>query len=372
MGLFTQKNAKRAMATTSLSELTTLARDRNSDVRYSVAGNKNTPPAVLSILAGDKDKNVRSAVAFNTSTPEHVLKTLSCDDNECVRKGIASNSNTPVACLRQLSRDPSVSVRSKVAEHTNDTVSLELLAADIEPEIRKYVACNSNASARVMEILVGQEITLYIALELSKRTDCPARALSYLVTGLEKFKNKSECLYLDGGNHDVYILKNILRNPNLSAWALNYLCTATAYPYETEWASEKIASHPNTSAETLVSLNRGGSKKVRIEVAKHPNTPNWVLAELMTSDEDEVIQRIASENRNGTPDEIEHDLFIGQALKDSYFSQSEEYLTDLASVDYAEVRERVARNKYTPEAILLELARDPEESVRLAVAERLT
>ncbi|ABB57577.1 hypothetical protein [Synechococcus elongatus] len=82
--------------TTSLGRLTELAQSRLVSVRASVAGNIQTPVAVLESLSADHDYVVHCAVAENRKTPIIVLKKLAFDANQWVRNEVRENPNTPI------------------------------------------------------------------------------------------------------------------------------------------------------------------------------------------------------------------------------------------------------------------------------------
>ena len=65
------------------------------DVRYSAAGNPNTPVEALTELAKDGDCDVRRSAAGNPNTPVEALTELAKDGDWGVRYSAAGNPNTP-------------------------------------------------------------------------------------------------------------------------------------------------------------------------------------------------------------------------------------------------------------------------------------
>ena len=65
------------------------------DVRYSAAGNPNTPVEVLTELAKDSDWGVLRSAAGNPNTPVEALTELAKDSSWGVRRSAAGNPNTP-------------------------------------------------------------------------------------------------------------------------------------------------------------------------------------------------------------------------------------------------------------------------------------
>ena len=97
--------------------LTRLARDADAYMRWYVAQNPNTPPAVLMRLAGAADAEVRWYVAWNPNTPPAALTRLAKDADAGVRCGVAQNPQAPPAALTQLAKDADAGVRWGVARN---------------------------------------------------------------------------------------------------------------------------------------------------------------------------------------------------------------------------------------------------------------
>jgi len=91
--------------------LTALAKDRDVQVRWAVAYNREVPPALLAQLAADASDKVRVEVARSPMTPKGALVGLLQDKVVNVRVNVALNGNTPVAALRRLAGDSEGSVR---------------------------------------------------------------------------------------------------------------------------------------------------------------------------------------------------------------------------------------------------------------------
>lgn len=78
---------------------------------------KNTPTDVLIMLAKDKDYEVRTTVAANKHTSADTLDILAKDKDDDVRLAVANNPNTSYNTLIMLIKDKSVYI-SKSAEYT--------------------------------------------------------------------------------------------------------------------------------------------------------------------------------------------------------------------------------------------------------------
>ena len=114
-------------------------------VRCRVAYNFNTSSSILELLAKDRDLEVRWRVACNSLTPTSSLELLAQDIDPSVRESVASNYHTPASILELLAQDNDARVRSAVAKNSNTpTSSLELLAQDIDPVVHQFAIKNLN------------------------------------------------------------------------------------------------------------------------------------------------------------------------------------------------------------------------------------
>lgn len=156
--------------------LETLSHDESEGVRYGVARKYLCPPALLEQLASDQSAWVRGGVAANSNAPLEVVRRLACDPealvrgrtvyrlikdqqndllevlvrdaNRDVRDAVAEDigySSHPkrVQLIAPLARDLDARIRERVARYGDlDTVTLELLLKDPDPEVRKALGYN--------------------------------------------------------------------------------------------------------------------------------------------------------------------------------------------------------------------------------------
>lgn len=94
---------------------TDAAGGEDAHVRYVMAGNPHTAPAILDRLATEKNHLIRCRVAENPQTSVITLITLSKDPDWHVRVCVADNPKTPVSVLEDLVRDPNDDVRLNMA-----------------------------------------------------------------------------------------------------------------------------------------------------------------------------------------------------------------------------------------------------------------
>jgi uncharacterized protein YjbI with pentapeptide repeats len=79
--------------------------------RIDIASTEDTHHTVLSTLAKDKDPEVRMVVAGNPNMPQGALATLAKDENPKVRWAVTKNPNTTVKILATLAKDKDLDVR---------------------------------------------------------------------------------------------------------------------------------------------------------------------------------------------------------------------------------------------------------------------
>lgn len=98
--------------------LESLAKHKNTIVRYYVAQHPNTPPKILELLSTDATQHrnywdPQHQVAANINTPPYVLKTLSTTQRIVVRNRVANNLKTPMDTLKaMIANDRSLKARA--------------------------------------------------------------------------------------------------------------------------------------------------------------------------------------------------------------------------------------------------------------------
>lgn len=107
------------------------ARDQDSEVRKSLAENRETAPEILYFLAEDAHPEVRRAIANNPSTPRKADILLAGDPQEAVRLDLARK-------IGRLAPDLNRTERTHLEKLTLE--ALALLAADVLPRIRQIIA----------------------------------------------------------------------------------------------------------------------------------------------------------------------------------------------------------------------------------------
>ena len=106
-------------------------------VRWLLALNPNTPPAILDELYGEGVSTVLERLAENSRTSRDTLSKLACHALVDIRIAAAGNINMPIASIMILTVDDSVDVRVSLAENHNVPIAaLEVLASDDNPYVK--------------------------------------------------------------------------------------------------------------------------------------------------------------------------------------------------------------------------------------------
>jgi hypothetical protein len=128
-------------------------------VRRVVAGNPNTPGAVLNRLSADTSPSIRRAVAINPKTAPELLKRLACDQIGEVRLAVTENPNAPLDILIALSADHDVDVRYGIAENPHLPENLLFkLTLDENP----YVRCRAMKTLSMLAPDVQSRLSILI------------------------------------------------------------------------------------------------------------------------------------------------------------------------------------------------------------------
>jgi hypothetical protein len=81
-----------------------LSKDKDSDIRFWVALNRNTSPETLDYLSKDKDSDVRCAVVFNSNTSQETLKQMSIvEEKDLIKYRIKIHPNCSLETYKYLS-----------------------------------------------------------------------------------------------------------------------------------------------------------------------------------------------------------------------------------------------------------------------------
>jgi len=213
-----EKQKKRARSTSNPDELTLLAEDEDSGVRFYVAANRHVPLDVQLHLATDDEALVRSGVALsieydplasalqkklksrlalrlaadpqpivrlslvsNRKLPDEAYELLANDADPVIRQKLAENIRLPRTALTILAQDSLAVIRAGAAIHDNlDPILIEQLSKDGSSAVREAIAGNTNASVNILDQLANDAI-LSIRLAVARHPRTQRESLERLV-----------------------------------------------------------------------------------------------------------------------------------------------------------------------------------------------
>ena len=330
-----------------LAKLST-SKSSTDSIRWNVAENVNTPPAILTELAKDENDYVREKVAKNANTPPEALTELLKDKKDSIRMEVAKNRNSSPETLTNLTEDDNSYIRRSVAENTNTSFeTLAMLASDNDAYVRRSVAQNANCPHNIL-------------IKLSKDK---APSVRWCVI---KILNPLPRALIDVFNEAPYIRRSVAENINCPTGILSKLA----------WDEDKsvryyVAINRNSSYETLNKLANDYTEYVRWGVALNTNTSVETLA-LLAKDNGVYVRIKVAENTSCsrvTLDELAQDemLYVRGNVAEN-MNCSRVTLSELAKDSAEYVRRRVASNSNSSSEILAELAIDEDVDVRKNVA----
>ncbi|MBV6628285.1 MAG: hypothetical protein KI793_36090 [Rivularia sp. (in: Bacteria)] len=331
-----------------------LLKTLDAEVRLHIAQSSNTSEQILKNLAGDSYSRVRAVVAQNPRTPINIVEDLMGDVSNIVREAVSYHPHTPltlhqqfqiqleatenpvtaVDILRQLSTSQWMRIRLGVAAHSNTPGDVLLrLASDEDIMVRKAVALNVNSTVEALERLA---------------TD----------------------------NNDAWISKIIAAHPNNSAKNNCDGQKTTIHDYINTARAQGIPIMPAYAVydpNLLTAMAESSNYDTRQRVAQHPNTPIHVLEQLISEENNSILETALSNlSRNSkTPDSTlgclaqTSDLKVCTAVA-RHRNTSSQTLVQLAKHHRWEVRTIVAKNLKTPLETLIQLIQDKHATVRIA------
>ena len=305
------------------------------------AADSNTPPATLAELAECPSAKVRLLIAARVDTPAESLVALAADESVAMRRALALNSSCPPAARDILAGDTSWDVREALAPGT--IYGSELTPMDVQLLIvHKIPELRYKGALRAFELGLLPEDALRAILPAQSTRE---GALKWIqerayTTPFDSLRAVLRTLDLAEGYQivvpdaprkapvarskkgmDSHKAWELASNPEASAEDLAMAATAPSHSYveylwEKEWIDRVgqiraegvtrqlegdsvtrypqilVALHPNTSAETLVSLRKARSMYVRASLAQRPDLDAFPT---LAKDKEAIVRRAVAE-----------------------------------------------------------------------------
>ena len=370
----------------------------NSNIRFNIATNANTPENILDKIINKEinDKKIiesiykRPDISVNKKT--EISKILKCQDKikgmTFIEKKYLARTTDNAQNIAILSKyeNPIIHMQLILNEHTPESVINDILDNDFNDHvIAKAVLNRKDLSEEVkgkaekiclnekniendkadsnkllfdkeknneeMENLFFNELSEKVFDKEENNEEVSETSELGIINNLQEIPEEKE--QLNRNNLSLKILntlnenrmydfyKTLVNNPSTQSNTLDLLSKC-----EYSFIRMKVATHPNVQLTTLNELSKDRSVDVRYAVAENENTPPEILAKL-AKDEDIAIRKNVASNENTTP----------------------EILDELSNDENFYVRTLVALNKNTPSEILDALSNDESFYVRAFVAE---
>ncbi|MGB3652203.1 MAG: HEAT repeat domain-containing protein [Rivularia sp. (in: cyanobacteria)] len=319
----------------------------NLELTRIVAKNANAAPDLLRDLSSNRDNIVRKNVAGNPNTPTAVLWELGTEFPQQLLKNpvfsllLLENPNfvadIPLVTLQGLLKLDEVSPQFLELATSHDDVEV-LLTILMNPKTPK-TALQKLTQLENIEVAEAARLHVSLAGEMQQGWD-EAALLAMQTTNLPRDRQSEIFLWAIGAIPE-YLLKTLDAEVRLH-----------------------IAESLNTNEQILAMLATDSYSQVRAMVAQNPYTPSEVVEELMGDVSDIVREAVA--HHPLTPLTL-HQQFQIQ-LEATENPVSEEILRQLSTSQWMRIRLGVAAHSKAPREILLQLASDEDVMVRKAVA----
>ena len=335
--------------------LRALAGSDDWEVRQAVAWHENTHADVIEALAEDDDSDVRRATQerslpkeWRTKTenekvaalqssniPLEIIQELAASENWTLRQAVAWSPSTPDSILATLKEDEDDDVKAAATEERQLPINWRFL--DTWEKVERL---NTETLSPEILTILSKSRASDVRRAVALNTSTPEAVLAKLAE-----------------DDDSSVQSGVRERQLPDAW-------------KAQEDDERIEALKEEAVpeDVLTILARSGNWQIRQAVAFSPAASASVLQQL-SSDEDTDVQSAVRE-RNLPEDwkGLDEDDKIERLNKGNV---DEDVLTILAKSGRWSVRQAVARNQATPEAILKELALDDDDDVKSAAKKTL-
>ena len=376
------RRAVASNSSTSIDSLISLTSDSVLKVRLAVGANYYITALVLNHLVKDSSEKVRLAVASHSSTAEGSLLTLASDTALAVRLAVIANHHTTALILNHLAKDSSEKVRLAVASHSSTAEgSLLTLASDTALAVRLAVIANHHTTALILNHLAkdsSEKVRLAVA---SHRSTAKGSLLTLasdaaLAVRLAVIANHhtTAAIFDHLANDPSTELRVRLAEHKAERLGHSHLTILTIDPQESVRLA--VANNQHTSEDSLLILASDSSIAVRLAVIENGSITTAIRLHLTQDPALEVRRQLATYDRYYTDPQIAHLINLAEDPEASvrlavakHQHTSEKILLLLASDSSVPVRLAVIAHKNTTKAIRIHLTKDPDIAVRLRLAE---
>jgi hypothetical protein len=307
-----------------IEQIERLSRSRFWTVRAQIAVSCNRAPTLIA-LAGDTRDEVRAAVAQNRNTPEPTLIRLAHDHAINVRVALAKPMANLSSVAEVLMGDREPRVRRELARWTRHDDALIVLADDKALEVRRVVAANEHTPPRAHRRLL-QGKSADVSLAVINNVGTPDTLIQELQASSDHRVRKAARQRLIESELDVVAplcadftaprdallhWADVVSSPTEMAEAMtDHRCppevAVAILVRDVHWSVLRAAAfsrhedvrrhaawHRPCPPEVLSVLGRDRDPRVRMAVARNPDTDDATRAELMRYDPRAAIREAA-------------------------------------------------------------------------------
>jgi hypothetical protein len=364
------------------------ARHQNPSIQSAVISHPNTPlPLLESLLAEFFDRwTTMAAIAKNPQATAEMLIQLSKHKHEMVLAVVAQNPKAPTDALTTIALSTNLGILRDIATHPNTNLeTLERLSYEEDESLLYHIAKREQLTPIILQRLAGHPSHAIHRAILQNKGAQHLRRLFYRA-GYEDAK------YFAPPEEDIRSLSSPDRSLSIQeltelsrgmSFARSLVARHPNTPKEllAQLASDNativriaIVHNPNTTEEILFSMRRDKEENIRISLAHHPNCSLTLFYALASDRSVDVKLSLAS--FAGTPQKVLKQMFEDTSDKKGHLKKAIarnaglplDWMKALAKYRDASLRQCIARNSSATEEILRMLSTDENDAVRAAVA----
>lgn len=377
----------RARRSSESSELDRLASSDDLLVLAALAINANTPssvkPSIARRLVSEAGEGTLRVLAEDHATPANVLLKLAAHPNSSIRRAVSRNHAVTAEILRLLALDAEPGIRARAGGYAQLPLeSLVNLATDADSAVRAAVAGNVSAPPEIL-VRLATDTDCKVVMGVVKNPSTTSGVLQTVVDryGAERHELDSVSRIKFGGD----ILAEVAANPRTPSATLEVLVDSR------NAVRAAVAGNASTPTHVLDQLARTVREHVGLQgdpdrnsldpehererildaIVRNPASSLGTLRFL--SHGDWVAGRTTTRSERDDGHTIHWTIWDREATEAAQKDKRDWVLAEISKREWdsgADLRRRLefASNGHTDADILDQLAQDPDDSVRLAVA----
>ncbi|WP_180124874.1 dynamin family protein [Acinetobacter sp. YH12080] len=203
-----------------------LVQDSKDSVRINLAKNPNISENIQLTLTQDSSENVKYTLALiNPNISENVQLFFAQSEDEYARRNLAKNIKINEKVQFILANDSVEEVKENLAENSNLIEKIQLIFAENGSEWIKYNLSSNTSITKAVQLKLVQDNDYWVRIYLYQNTnvdkDIHLVAMddidtkNYILSCNKSIVDNTELLNLSE-SEDVYVLRNLAKNPNIN------------------------------------------------------------------------------------------------------------------------------------------------------------